>query len=82
MLGELDGDGDLDAVVMTNGPSGSVWFNDGAGQFTRGPSLDGEATSTDLELADSDGDGDLDVVIASAAGIHIWLNDGHRHVCY
>ena len=78
-LGDLDNDGDLDAVVANDvrgDVSNEVWLNDGAGFFT--------ATSQDLghgmglDLGDVDADGDLDIFIVGwdDSG-RVWLNDGH-----
>ncbi|MFN5169439.1 MAG: VCBS repeat-containing protein [Cyclobacteriaceae bacterium] len=73
VLGDLDGDGDLDAVVASGGSEFSlgspvlrdrVYLNNGKGEFTRllGTDLDQvtEITSS-LVLADWDQDGDLDL---------------------
>ena len=46
-LGDLDGDGDLDAVVATGSifegafveQANEIWLNDGSGQFTAGQEL-------------------------------------------
>jgi hypothetical protein len=81
-LGDLDADGDLDAVVANAGPSGSVetvWINDGTGGFTPHPATPafGAGISTGLALGDLDGDADLDVVIANlSAPATVWLNEG------
>ncbi len=79
-LGDLDGDGDLDAFIANTGPSGSepnaVWFNDGSGGFTLNQSL-GAAGSTCVDLGDLDGDGDLDAFVGNVnASSDILLNDG------
>ncbi len=66
-LGDIDGDGDVDAVL---GNSGAVAVNDGTAVFTdSGQRL---TPGGDLELGDIDGDGDLDVVGTN----EVWLNDG------
>jgi hypothetical protein len=81
-LGDLDGDGDLDAVFANMQANDSrVWLNDGAGRF-----LDSRQVLTQqghgIAVADLDGDGDLDVFIPCAsAGDHpmrsrVYLNDG------
>ncbi len=76
MLGDLDGDGDLDLVYGNNNKQTSVWFNDGTGTFTENQKV-GQATATDLAIGDIDGDGDLDLVLAYDADPNeVWLNDG------
>jgi WD40 repeat protein len=78
-LGDLDGDGDLDAVFANPMRSNSeVWVNDGSGSL--------ENTGQELtqyghgvELADFDEDGDLDAFIVChqfITGSKIYLNDG------
>jgi hypothetical protein len=75
-LGDLDGDGDLDAFVANCGPS-FVWLNDGTGKFTdSGQRLGPEYCSVDVALGDLDGDGDLDAFLASSDFGTVWLNDG------
>ncbi len=76
-IGDLDGDGDLDAVIAINKYPQEVWLNNGDGTFTS--SVFGNATgrSRDVALGDLDGDGDLDAVIANQyAQEEIWLNNG------
>ncbi len=75
-VGDLDGDGALDAVVLvTDGLAATV------------ADIAGEATATILELevapwsvalGDLDGDGDDDLIVASrgAAAVQVLLNDG------
>jgi len=74
-LGDIDGDGSLDAVVGNNGPD-EVWFNDGAGNFSLGSQSLGDGPAQSVHLADLDGDGDLDVFIAEESGGAAWFNDG------
>ena len=77
-LGDLDGDGDLDALVA-NGAQGedesTVWFNNGHGVFTVGEQ--GLGYGMGVSLGDLDRDGDLDAFIASwnEPG-KVWLNNG------
>ena len=80
-LGDLDGDGDLDAFVGNEGKA-EVWFNDGRGAFTNsGLQLD-SACSRSVALGDLDDDGDLDAFIANTYFLdehtgkpnEIWLN--------
>ena len=78
-LGDLDGDGDLDAVFanpMRN--HGAVWLNDGRGTFVdTGQQL--TQYGHGVKLADFDGDGDLDAVMVchqNSAATKVYLNDG------
>lgn len=80
-LADLDGDGDLDAVVA-NGRHWSgqnyIFLNHGRGRFTeqRLLGLD-RSTSYATEPADLDGDGDLDVAVGNdTATNEVLLNDG------
>ncbi|MGI9606794.1 MAG: cadherin-like domain-containing protein, partial [Acidimicrobiales bacterium] len=76
-LGDLDGDGDLDAVFANNTEPNTVWLNDGAGNLTIAQSMGGSAPSKGVAVGDVDGDGDLDAVFANdGTGNTVWLNDG------
>jgi hypothetical protein len=76
-LGDLDGDGDLDAVIGNDEyeAGNAVLLNDGSGVLTQSGQSFGKVCS--LALGDLDGDGDLDAFAVSfnRAG-RIWLNDG------
>jgi sugar lactone lactonase YvrE len=81
-LGDLDGDGDLDAIIARTGTNSQVWINRGgaqggtAGQFVAGQNLANGQTAA-VALADLDGDGDLDVFFADRTGPNqIWINQG------
>ncbi|MCK5147940.1 VCBS repeat-containing protein, partial [bacterium] len=79
-LGDLDGDGDLDAFVAnSNNQANKVWKNDGNGIFTDSGQNLGLADSYDVSLGDLDGDGDLDAFVATMFGQYskVWLNDGN-----
>lgn len=80
-LGDLDGDGDLDAVFyqLSGWTPTDVWLNDGNAELSPWQSLGGGALwSGQILLGDIDGDHDLDVVLdAHRARIHVWLNEGH-----
>lgn len=76
LLGDLDGDGDLDAAFSGCEDQCSIWFNDGTGRFTDSGerSSIGEWCSGGME--DFDRDNDLDIVFAAQNGaIQILLND-------
>ncbi len=77
-LGDLDDDGDLDAVLTGgNEVANTVWFNDGRGDFEKAEQTFGDFSSYDVDLGDLDGDGDLDVALARrVGGNQVWLNDG------
>ncbi|MFT5301865.1 MAG: outer membrane protein assembly factor BamB [Mariniblastus sp.] len=80
-LGDLDGDGNLDAVIA-NGrhwpQQNFVILNQGKARFTVVRPLGADrATTYACELADLDGDGDLDIATGNdMAPGHIFLNDG------
>jgi hypothetical protein len=66
-LGDVDGDGDLDAVVASPFQH-RLLINNGAGVFTDASAQLGAAAglpATDLALSDLDGDGDLDVAFGN-----------------
>ncbi|MEZ4732592.1 MAG: FG-GAP-like repeat-containing protein [Caldilineaceae bacterium] len=80
-LGDLDGDGDLDAFVVNIGGQANIaWLNDGHGFFTQSDGL-GSSSSYAVALGDLDGDGDLDAFVANAVRRvnKIWRNDGLAH---
>lgn len=59
-VGDVNGDGHIDVVVNTAGPSVRALLGDGTGAFTLGP-VSGTGVAGTL-LADVDGDGHLDLV--------------------
>lgn len=79
-LGDVDGDGDLDAYVV-QGSFGTaqpnvLWQNDGDGYFTESTQDLGSMDSLGVALADLDGDGDLDAFIANNGPNEVWINQG------
>ncbi|MDJ0714016.1 MAG: FG-GAP-like repeat-containing protein, partial [Prochloraceae cyanobacterium] len=77
-LGDLDGDGDLDAFFANYIQANTVWLNDGSGNFTDSGQALGSSYSLDVELGDLDGDGDLDAMVANNSKANtVWLNDGN-----
>ena len=80
-LGDLDGDGDLDALVGT-GREAMVWINQGRGQGGQegafalvGQKISGNQIRA-VFLSDLDGDGDQDALLAGIRQGDIWWNDG------
>ena len=67
-LGDLDGDGDLDAVVGTSGGRGvEVFLNRGDGTFDPAPSMD-MPPQAGLVIANLDGDNHADLAVAGVDG--------------
>lgn len=65
-LGDLDADGDLDAMLVhLDGPVSVLW-NDGAGRFGRETVDDTDHDNFAVALGDLDGDGDLDALVSAA----------------
>lgn len=78
VLGDLDGDNDLDAVVGNNHAAETIWLNDGNGFFTYLTSFDAGWASS-LAIGDLDNDDDLDLVVGNQrpqGPNTVWLNDG------
>tara|TARA_R110002072_G_scaffold273219_3_gene433749 strand:- start:30491 stop:32050 length:1560 start_codon:yes stop_codon:yes gene_type:complete len=91
-LGDIDADGDLDAVLSRHGECGSnqcgkpnkLFRNNGSGVFVDAGNLGSDWTKS-VALADVDGDGDLDAVFGNATPFsplptnsqnQLWLNTG------
>jgi hypothetical protein len=78
-LGDLDRDGDLDLVLVTQqAPFARIYLNDGKGRFTAARTL-GTNSAEKVALADLDGDGSLDIFLACIGPNEVWLNDGQGH---
>jgi hypothetical protein len=81
-LGDVDNDGDLDAVVtngfhQTTSYPGMVLLNDGSGRFSDSGQRLIAVASAGVSLGDLDNDGDLDLVLTDYQNpCQIWLNDG------
>lgn len=79
-LGDLDGDGDLDAYVANQQVKAAdqIWINDGRGFFTRSEQTLEKFDSRAVALGDLDGDQDLDAFVAGdyQDASRVLLNDG------
>jgi hypothetical protein len=77
-LGDLDGDGALDAVVANDiGARSIAYRNDGRGQFTSLARLGATGhPRRAVALGDFDGDGDLDVILVGLGQDHLYFNEG------
>ncbi|MDX1671222.1 MAG: FG-GAP-like repeat-containing protein [Balneolaceae bacterium] len=76
-LGDVDGDGDLDAFFGTWENGCRVWLNDGEGNFSNSNQVIGSDENREIKLGDFDGDGDLDaLVINDFSSVVVWFNDG------
>jgi len=75
-LGDLDGDGDLDALVAGKRRV-ALWLNDGQGKFTRAAQNLPFSERQGLTVGDFNGDGWLDIFVAEYDhAARVWLNDG------
>ncbi len=80
-LGDIDGDGDLDAFVantlISNVGANTVWLNDGDGDFSDSGQALGNLDSRDVALGDSDNDSTVDFAfVANASPNKVYGNDG------
>lgn len=73
-LGDMDGDGDLDAVVPNENFDNALWLNDGNGAFALGQTHLGKMSSY-AHVGDIDTDGDLDIVLHSTDSVKNWNTD-------
>ncbi len=84
-LGDIDGDGDIDAFVA-NAEANRVWINQGGkqggipGEFQLQPPDHGlgESSSNAVALGDIDGDSDLDAFVANHKENKVWINQGGK----
>ncbi len=77
-LGDVDGDGDLDALVGT-GDGAVIYTNQGRGNFKIAWTAIPGGKTRSVHLADMDNDGDLDALVAGGRKARLWWNDGKGH---
>jgi PKD repeat protein len=78
-LGDIDDDGDLDAVIVDAYDDMEVYTNNGAGIFTYSNTYGSAESWFGAYLVDVDADQDLDIVVSafySGSGCEVWDNDG------
>jgi subtilisin-like proprotein convertase family protein len=91
VLGDMEGDGDLDIIAATS-QQGQIYLNDGGGNFYMGGVNctntllpvrcfgPGDNTISSVALGDMDGDGQLDIIAGTPIGQNaVYLNDGAAH---
>ena len=80
VVGDYDGDGDLDIFIAGNVDNNKLLQNDGTGKFTdvalsAGVAGNSAAKTYGAEFADIDSDGDLDIITTGVNSATIYLNN-------
>ena len=80
VVGDYDGDGDLDIFIAGNVDNNKLLQNDGTGKFTdvalsAGVTGNSAAKTYGAEFTDIDGDGDLDIITTGVNSTTIYLNN-------
>ena len=78
-MGDFDGDGNLDAVVVNNDNEVNLVYTNSGGSFSAAPVDLGTAAarSYSVDVGDIDLDGDLDIVVGNFQSTNVYhLNDG------
>ena len=81
LLGDLDGDGDLDLITGNdNGQVNRVYLGNGSGAFAAGSDVATPTNQTrSVSLGDLDGDGDLDLITGNGSSQvnRVYLSNGN-----
>jgi hypothetical protein len=72
-VGDIDGDGLIDAVVASSSSDGMYWYE--YPDWTKHAIRPTGSWSTDMQVVDVDGDGDLDVVAPTSGGYLNWYEN-------
>ncbi|MBN1810662.1 MAG: VCBS repeat-containing protein [Anaerolineae bacterium] len=82
-IGDLDGDGDLDIVVGSDGKRNVAYMNDGGAQggapgtFSSGDLFNVSDDTFSVALGDLDGSGALDIIAGNSEQLNlVYMNDG------
>lgn len=84
-LGDIDDDGDLDAVIIDAYDDMEVYTNDGTGFFTYSNTYSAGESWFGAYLVDVDDDQDSDIVVSafySGTGCEVWKNDGNGNFTF
>lgn len=76
-VGDLDGDGDIDAVISVYGGPSRILLGDGQGGFQLAEAELSMTRTMTVGLCDLDADGDMDAFFTNEGSPdQVWLNDG------
>jgi len=75
-VADLDGDGDLDALIAGKRQA-TIWWNDGQGSFSRSNQRFRYSDRHALAVGDFNGDGYPDIFAGAYSAAHsVWFNQG------
>ena len=74
VVGDVDGDGDADALISNADKNSTLLLNDGAGKFTLSDQEFNPGSGA--AFGDMNGDKSLDIFITELTSDVVWLNDG------